>query len=252
MYPVRYEADFIEPQNRWKAFFRLILAIPWLILASVYGTIAYIVAFLAWFAIVFTGRYPQGLYNFQAGYLRYAGRVSAYTLMQTEQWPPFGFDDDRSYQVRIDVDPRLERYNRWKTGFRLILAFPVFVMLYVIPYLAQLGAVIAWLHIVFMGRTSGGVHNAITVGNAYLLRSQAYLLLVTERIPPVSDQAPAANQVAPAAPAKALPGGSQPAPAAPAAKPKAAAKKTAAKKAPAKKTAAKGKATPKRKPSAGR
>jgi hypothetical protein len=81
-----------------------------------------------------------------------------------------------------------------------------------------------------MGRTSGGVHNAITVGNAYTLRSIAYFLLVTETLPPVSDQEPAANvKAVPAAP-KALAASSTPKPK-PAPKP--AKKKAASKKKPA-------------------
>jgi Domain of unknown function (DUF4389) len=193
VYPVRYEADYVEEQHRWITFFRLILAIPWAIVASVYATAAYIVAILVWFAIVFTGRHPQGLYNFNAGVLRFLGRASAFFYLQTDRWPSFGFEADPSYPIRVEVDPPLEKYNRWKTGFRLILAFPVYIMLYLIPYIAALASVTAWFHIVFMGRTSGGIHNALTTGLVYQLRATAYLLLLTETIPPVSDQAPAAN-----------------------------------------------------------
>ena len=75
MYPVRYEADYVEPQNRWITFFRLILVIPWYLLGSIYAIGAFIVAFLAWFAIVFTGRYPEGLYKFNAGFLRFIARA---------------------------------------------------------------------------------------------------------------------------------------------------------------------------------
>jgi hypothetical protein len=254
MYPVRYEADYVEPQNRAKAFFRLILVIPWAIVGAVYALVAQVIAVIAWFALVFTARYPQGLYNFQAGFLRFTGRLYGYAYLQTEAWPPFGMDDDRSYPVRVDVDPRLDRYNRWKALFRLILGIPVMFMLYLIPYLTIFGAIIAWFHIVFMGRTSGGIHNVLTVGNTYTLRAIAYFLLVTETLPPVSDQEPAGNvggSRSPAAP-KAI--GSSSPPAATAQKPaarkrtakKPAAKKTAARRAAAKKPAAK------RKPSAGR
>jgi hypothetical protein len=242
MYPVRYEADFIEPQNRAKAFFRWVLVIPWLIVGTIYSIGAQIVAVIAWFALLFTGRYPQGLYDFQAGFLRFSGRLNAYAWLQTEEWPPFGMEDDRTYPVRVDIDPPLEHYNRWKTFFRLILGIPVMFMLYLMPYFTLIGATVAWFHIVFMGRTSGGVHNAITVGNAYTIRSIAYFLLVTETLPPVSDQEPARNQSAPAP--KQLAASATP-------KPKPAPKKPAAKKAPAKKTGAK-KAAAKRKPSAGR
>jgi hypothetical protein len=99
------------------------------------------------------------------------------------------------YPVRYEAD-YVEQQNRWITGFRLILAFPVYFMLYLIPYIAALASVVAWFHIVFMGRTSGGIHNALTVGLAYQIRALAYLLLVTETLPPVSDQAPAPNLTA--------------------------------------------------------
>lgn len=247
MYAVRYEADFVEQQSRAKAFFRLILIIPWAIVGSIYGLVAQFIAILAWFALLFTGRYPHGLYDFQAGYLRFSGRLFGYGYLQTEEWPPFGIEDDRSYPVRVDVDPPLPKYNRWKVFFRLILAVPVFFMLYLMPYFSLLGAMVAWFHIVFMGRTSGGVHNAVTVGNAYTLRSIAYFLLVTETLPPVSDQEPAANAAAPAAP-KQLARSATPKPKPRPTKP--AAKKKPAAKAATSKTAAK-KAAPKRKPSAG-
>ena len=54
------------------------------------------VAFLAWFALLFTGRYPQGLYNFNVGFLRFTARAYAFALLQTEEWPPFGFEEDRA------------------------------------------------------------------------------------------------------------------------------------------------------------
>lgn len=248
MYPVRYEADFVPQQSRPKAFFRWILAIPWLVVGSIYGLVAQVVALIAWFALLFTARYPQGLYGFQAGFLRFSGRLNGYLWLQTEEWPPFGMDDDPAYPVRVAVDPPLERYNRWKVLFRLILGIPVMFMLYLMPYFTLIGASVAWLHIVFMGRTSGGVHNAITVGNAYMLRAGAYFLLVTETLPPVSDQEPAANAKSGPAPA-ALPESTAPKPKPAPAKP-ATAKKASAKKASARKPA-KRKAAAKRKPPAG-
>ena len=261
MYPIRYEADFVEPQNRAKAFFRWLLIIPWLILGSVYALVASVVAFIAWFALLFTGRYPQGLYNFNLGFLRFTARAYAFGLLQTEEWPPFGFEEDRSYPIRVEADPPLEEYNRAKTFFRLILGIPVLFMVMLFQYLYAAAAVIAWFHIVFMGRTSGGIHNALTVGLAYQLRTLAYFLLVTETLPPVSDQEPAANATAakPKALAQAAAkpktrttkttAGSTPK-AKPAAK-KPAARKPAAKGSAAKKPAAKKHAT-RRKPTGGK
>jgi len=77
MYPISYEADpALEGRNRLTTFFRYIVAIPWLIVASIYGFVAEIAAVIAWFAIVFTGKYPEGIYDFNAGYLRMISRVN--------------------------------------------------------------------------------------------------------------------------------------------------------------------------------
>jgi hypothetical protein len=197
MYPVRYEADYFEQPNRWRTGFRFILAIPWLIVGSVYITAAFIVAFLAWFAIAFTGHHPVGLYNFNAGVLRFLGRANAFFYLQTDQWPSFGFERDPGHPIRVETDPPLERYSRAKTIFRLIVGIPVMFMLYLIGALYPLASVIAWFHIIFTGRTSAGTHNILTYGLAYQLRATAYFLLVTGTLPPVSDQAPAQNLTPP-------------------------------------------------------
>lgn len=196
MYPVRYEADYFEQPNRWTTGFRLILAIPWYIVASVYVVAAFIVAFLAWFAIAFTGRHPEGLYNFNAGVLRFLGRTNAFFYLQTDRWPSFGFEQDPGYPIRVEIDPPLERYSRAKTIFRLILGIPVMFMLYLFATLYPVASVIAWLHIVFTGRTSAGTHNVLTYGLVYQLRATAYFLLITETLPPISDQAPAPSLTA--------------------------------------------------------
>ena len=94
MYPVSYEADYAaEGRNRLTTFFRSIVAIPWLIVAYVYGLVASIAVFVAWFAMIFTGRYPDGLYSFNAGYLRMQNRVNGFHYLLTDEYPPFGGDD---------------------------------------------------------------------------------------------------------------------------------------------------------------
>jgi hypothetical protein len=143
---------------------------------------------MAWFVIVFTGRYPAALYNFNAGVLRFIARSNAFLWLQTDEWPPFAFEQAPEYPIRAPVDPVQERYSRAKTGFRLILGVPVMFMLYLIGSLYPIAGMIAWFHIVFTGRTSAGTHNALSYGLAYTLRANAYFLLVTETLPPVSAQ----------------------------------------------------------------
>jgi hypothetical protein len=82
--------DAVNDLNRWLPLVKWLLAIPhWIVLAFLYlGAI--IVVILAWFAILFTGRYPRGLFGFVEGVLRWHNRVIAYAaLMVTDQYPPF-------------------------------------------------------------------------------------------------------------------------------------------------------------------
>ena len=100
-YPVTFEADYSEQRNRLTTFFRLILMIPVAIVLYVFGIVASIAIVIAWFAIVITGRYPQGLYSFVADFNRFVARVTAYAVLLTDPYPPFNGADDPSYPVRM-------------------------------------------------------------------------------------------------------------------------------------------------------
>jgi hypothetical protein len=103
-YPVSFEVDYEEQRNRLTTFFRLILAIPVAIVLWLYGIVALVAVVVAWFAIVITGRYPEGLYAFVAGYVRFLTRVTAYTALLCDPYPPFSGAPDASYPVRMDFD----------------------------------------------------------------------------------------------------------------------------------------------------
>ena len=88
MYPVSFEADYAaEGRNRLTTFFRYIVGIPWLVVAYLYGIGASIVVTLAWFAMVFTGRYPQQLYDFNVGYLRMIARANGFIIPADRRLP---------------------------------------------------------------------------------------------------------------------------------------------------------------------
>jgi hypothetical protein len=145
MYPISYEADpALEGRNRLTSFFRYIVAIPWLIVAYVYGLVAEIAAIIAWFAIVFTGKYPEGLYNFTAGYLRMSSRTNSFLHLLTDEFPPFGGEDAPGYPVRIGVPPPLDKYDRLKTGLRLIIGIPVMLLAFVQAIILYVCSIIAW------------------------------------------------------------------------------------------------------------
>ncbi len=102
-YPVTFEADYVEQRSRLTAFFRLILAIPLAIWLYFYGIVASIALVIAWFAIVITGRYPQALYDFIAGFTRSLSRFTAYAALLSDHYPPFGSSDNPEYPVRMQL-----------------------------------------------------------------------------------------------------------------------------------------------------
>ena len=198
MYPVSYEADYDERQSRLKTFFRYIVAIPWLIVAYLYGILAEIAAIIAWFAIVFTGRYPEGLYNFNVGYLRMVSRVNGFTYLLNDEWPPFDGSPSPGYPIRVDAAPPLDRYSRLKTGFRLIVGIPVMLLAWVQGLILGVCHLIAWFVLLFTGKLPEGLFNPMRSASAYLTRTGAYFLLLTEDWPPFSfdeEGAPASGQI---------------------------------------------------------
>jgi Domain of unknown function (DUF4389) len=88
-YPVDVEIAPATSQNRLTIFFRLLLAIPAAIVMSVLQNVAWIVAILAWFYALFTGKANKGMRDLQAYCLRYQAQTYAYLLLLTQRYPSF-------------------------------------------------------------------------------------------------------------------------------------------------------------------
>lgn len=205
MYPVQYEADFNPEPNRWTTFFRLILAIPWFIVATFWGILFVFTHLFAWVAIIFIGRYPQWLYEFNSGVVRFLVRTSAWIYLQTDEWPPFGLSDDPNYPIRVNIAPAAERQSRLKAFFRWILALPVLLVLsYGTSYIQMLAGLVAWVTIVFRGYMPEGINSMLTFVNSFHARVFGYIALLTDDYPPIglerSNGTPTATPPAPVSP----------------------------------------------------
>jgi len=187
-YPVTFEVDYVEQRNRLTTFFRLLMVIPVAIVLYVFGIVASIAILIAWFAIVITGRYPQGLYDFVADFNRFLARVTAYAVLLSDPYPPFSGADDAAYPVRMNFAGPLEQYSRLKTLFRIILAIPIMVLRYVLNLLLEIGAFAAWFVILFTGKMPRGLFDLMVLANSYTARSDAYVFLLTETYPPFQDE----------------------------------------------------------------
>lgn len=98
--PYALQLEVISPErhNRLTTFFRFILVIPHAFVLFFLGIAAEVVAFLAWFAILFTGQYPRSLYDFTLGVARWSARVSAYTFLFVDDYPPFSLSEEPEVQ----------------------------------------------------------------------------------------------------------------------------------------------------------
>ncbi len=185
-YPVR--ALFAPPQkqSRLSVFFRILIAIPAFIVLALVAIASFVVTFVAWFIILFTGRFPAGMFRFCAGAHRWSLRVQAYLYLMTDKYPPFSLDDDLNYPVRFLADDDTTGRNRLTVFFRILLAIPHAIIVGLLSYAARAVAFVCWLIALFAGSVPDGLHNFLAGYLRWSIRLQAYEGLITDKYPPFS------------------------------------------------------------------
>jgi hypothetical protein len=190
-YPAAFELDRAEHIANWRPLVHWLLIIPQAIVLYVLGIVASVVAFIAWFAILFTGKLPEGLGNLIALYIRYSNRVSAYYMFMREEYPPFAFDttpqDPGDYPpVRTQFAPELENRNRLTTFFRYLLAIPQFIVLAVLGFVAFFAVIGGFFAVLFTGKWPQGLQEFVLGVLRWNTRVSAYALLLADEYPPFS------------------------------------------------------------------
>jgi hypothetical protein len=188
---VHLQLDDDLRRSRLTVFFRLLLALPHLIWLQLWGILALVCAILNWLATLIAGRSPQWLHRFLSAYLRYANHVYAFLYLIANPFPGF-VGKAGSYPFEIAVASR-ERQNRWKTGFRIVLAIPALILTSAYGALAFVAALLGWFSSLARGRMPLGLRNAGALALRYQAQTQGYLLLLTDAYPysgPVLAQAP--------------------------------------------------------------
>jgi hypothetical protein len=167
-------------RSRLTVFFRLLLAIPHVIWLALWGIVAEIVVIVAWFVALFTGRVPDGIHDFLARFLRYSTRVTAYLFLLADPFPPFG--SGGSYPVDARIDPP-QSQSRLTVLFRIVLAIPALILVYVFRLVNQIVAFLGWFYCLVTGHMNEGMRNISAWLLRYEIQTYGYLCLLTSRYP---------------------------------------------------------------------
>ncbi len=129
-YPVTLSGDLTEPLSRWLWLVKWLLIIPHLIVLAIFSVAFVALTAIAWLAILFTGRYPRGIFDFNVGLLRWAWRVEFYSYgaLGTDQYPPFSMKEG-GYPADLRVEYP-EQLSRGLIFVKWLLAIPHIMILW--------------------------------------------------------------------------------------------------------------------------
>ena len=169
------------PQSRLTVAFRILLAIPQLIVLWLLGVAAGVITIIGWFGALFTGRLPVFAADFLTGYLRWLSRVYAYNYLLTDAYPPFTLDD-ADYPVRLAVTPG--RLNRLAVLFRFFLLIPCWIVQAVVSYGAlTIFMFVTWLIVLVTGQMPDAIHQGLAAVLRYQVRTLGFATMLTSAYP---------------------------------------------------------------------
>jgi hypothetical protein len=183
-YPLRYDVDYAEELSRWLIFVKWLLAIPHFMILYALGIASAVITFIAFFAILFTKRYPRGLFDFVVNVNRWNANVTGYTGLFRDEYPPFSWEPGQ-YAVTYEVDYPAE-LNRWLPLIKWLLAIPHVIVLYFLFIAAFVAWVIAWFAILFTKRFPRGLFDFIVGVLRWQYRVNVYTGLLRDEYPPFS------------------------------------------------------------------
>ena len=205
-YPVSVGIEpLLTARDRLTTAFRLILAIPHLILVGglgfgfaarnsnnslgfggetgLLGAVAFFLAVASWFTIVIAGQHITGIRQFTLFFLRWRVRALAYLMLLEDRYPPFG---DEPYPASVTVVDPVGPRDRLTVGLRLLLVIPHGIVLVFLLCAWWVTTVVAWFAILVTGSYPQGLYDFGVGVLRWFMRVEAYMLLLIDEYPPFS------------------------------------------------------------------
>jgi hypothetical protein len=193
LYPVSVRGDLTKPPARGWWLLKWLLAIPhYIVLGFLWIAFVFVVV-IAFFAILFTGKYPKGLFEFNTGVLRWTWRVGfySYQALGTDQYPPFSLEPDAAYPADLEIKYP-EKLSR---GLVLVKWWLLAIPHYIITGIFQGGgenrgglvlilAIIAAIILLFTGKYPESIFKLVVGMNRWTIRVGAYASLMIDQYPP--------------------------------------------------------------------
>ncbi len=192
--PVRLDVEYPEQLSRLhlvaKVLFGwLYVGIPHGIILVLFSYLALLLHVIAFIVVLFTGRYPRGIFDIMLSYHGWSTRVDAYTNLMTDRYPPFALTAD-DYPAAIGIEYP-EQVSRGTAALRFFLgwlyvAIPHGIALLVLGIIAFVLLIVSAVAILFTGKYPQGMFDFIQGVMRWSLRVSAYLYLLDDHYPPFS------------------------------------------------------------------
>src|SRR4051794_40168343 len=225
-YPLHIEGNLDGHLSRWKWLVKWVLILPHVVALVFLGLAFVVVTVVAFFAILFTGRYPRPLFDFNVGVMRWGWRVGfySYSALGTDRYPPFTLADVPDYPARLSIEYPQELSRGLVLVKWWLLALPQYLIVGVFAGGAVAGlnaaneqgvwtsgsgligclVLIAGIVLLFTRRYPNGIFDFVMGMNRWVYRVVAYATLMTDQYPPFRldlgghEPAPGAEPDAPA------------------------------------------------------
>ena len=186
-YPIEVELDHGLEVARWRPFLNWVLAIPHFIVLYVLGFVMVVVWVITFFAVLFTGRIPAGLFDLQVMYWRYSWRTYSYLAGLRGGYPPFDFQTNgEEPDVATFRADRPERLSRWMIFVKWLLALPHYVVLALLFVAAFFAWGVGALAVLVTGRWPDAIQHLLVGVMRWSFRVYGYVYLLTDEYPPFS------------------------------------------------------------------